>query len=274
MSAAPYDPVAFRKFEHDGWERLSEGYHQNWEALTIQAVPRMLTATAVAKGTHVLDVACGPGYVSGAAAAWGATTTGIDFSENMIAVAQRNFPAFNFQTADAEALPLPGASFDVVLINFGVLHFPDPEKALSEAYRVLKPGGRLSFTNWAKSKESGIAIAMQAIIDKGALEVGLPTGTPLYRFADPDECKSVLGAIGFTNIACTEIPLSWRLPRPDMLMETFQLATARMSGLLRAQDPDVLPDISTAMAERCAPYDQGGVTILPMPAVLTIGEKV
>ena len=274
MSGAPYDPAAFRNFEHDGWERLSEGYHHHWEALTTQVVPRMLTGTGVAKGTHVLDIACGPGYVSGAAVALGATTVGIDFSENMIGLALRNFPELNFQTADAEELPFPDASVDVVLVNFGVLHFPNPETALAEAHRVLKTGGRMAFTNWAKSEQSAITIAMKAIIDKGSLEVGLPTGTPLYRFADPEECQAVLGAIGFANITCSEIQMIWRLPRPDMLMETFRQATARMSGLLNAQDPAVLPDIATAMTDACAPFDQGGVTVLPMPAMLTIAEKV
>ena len=149
-----------------------------------------------------------------------------------------------------------------------------PEQALAETYRVLKTGGRLAFTNWAKSEDSAIAIAMKAIIEKGALDVGLPMGTPLYRFADPDECKTVLGTIGFTNIACSEIPLTWRLPRPDMLMETFQQATARMSGLLNAQDAAALPGIARAMAEMCAPFDQGEVTVLAMPAVMTIAEKV
>ncbi len=273
MSGAPYDPADFSKFEHDGWQRLSLGYHRHWEALTTQAVPRLLAGTEVAKGSHVLDVACGPGYACGAAAAWGATTLGVDFSENMIALARSNFSELDFQTADAEELPLPADSFDVVLINFGVLHFPDPDKALGEAYRVLKLGGRLAFTNWARSDQSAITIAMKAIADKGSLEVGLPTGTPLYRFADADECNAVLSGIGFSNTTCTELPMTWRLPRPDMLMETFQQATARMSGLLGAQDPEALPAISAAMAEGCAPYEQGGVTILPMPAVLTIGTK-
>ncbi len=67
MSGAPYDPAAFRNFEHEGWERLSQGYHRHWEALTTQAVPRLLASADVAKGMHVLDVACGPGYASGAA---------------------------------------------------------------------------------------------------------------------------------------------------------------------------------------------------------------
>ena len=273
MSGTPYDAAAFRQFELDGWERLSDGYHRHWEALTTQAVPYLMAVTEVAKGRQFLDVACGPGYVSGAAAARGATTLGIDFSEKMTALARRNFSELDFQTADAEDLPIGDGSFDAVLMNFGVLHFPDPEKALAEAYRVLKSGGRLAFTNWAKSENSAITIAMRAIAKKGSLDVGLPTGTPLYRFADPDVCRQVLSGIGFTNVSCTEIHLKWRLPRPDMLMETFRLATARMSGLLGAQEQAVLLDISAAMAEGCAPYEQGGVTVLPMPAMLTVAEK-
>ena len=273
MSGTPYDPAAFHRFEHDGWERLSLGYHRHWEALTTQAVPGLLAATEVAKGMHVLNVACGPGYASGAAAARGATTVGIDFSENMIVLARKVFSELEFQIADAEDLPFADGSFDVVLINFGVLHFPDPDKALAEAYRVLKSGGRLAFTNWAKSEKSAIEIAMKAIAEAGSLKVAMPAGTPLYRFADPDECDAVLGGIGFKNVTCTDLQLSWRLPRPDALMETFSQATARMSGLLEAQDPQTLPTISAAMAEACAPYDQGNVTVLPMPAMLTIATK-
>lgn len=273
MSGPLYDPAAFHRFEHDGWERLSQGYHRYWEALTTQAVPGLLAATEVAKGTHVLDIACGPGYVSGAAAARGATTVGVDFSEKMIVLARSVFSELDFQFGDAEDLPFAEDIFDVVLINFGVLHFPDPDKALAEAYRVLKTGGRLAFSNWAKSENSAIEIAMKAIAEEGSLKVGLPAGTPLYRFADHDECRAVLGGIGFENITCTELPLTWRLPRPDVLMENFRQATARMSGLLNAQDPEVLPAISAAMAEACAPYDQGNVTVLQMPAVLTAGTK-
>lgn len=273
MSGTSYDPAAFHQFEHEGWERLSDGYHRHWEALTTQAVPRMLAGTAVAKGMRVLDVACGPGYVSGAAAAWGAATVGVDFSENMVALAAKNFSELDFQKADAEDLPFPGDSFDVVLINFGVLHFPSPEKALAEAYRVLKAGGKLAFTNWAKSDTSAITIAMKAIIKEGTLDVGLPEGTPLYRFAEPDECETVLSNVGFSDIVCSDLQLTWRLPETDTLMETFSQATARMSGLLQAQNTELLPAISAAMEEGCAPYDQGGVTVLPMPALLTIGSK-
>ena len=170
-------------------------------------------------------------------------------------------------------MPFAEHSFDAVLINYGVLHFPNPEKALAESYRVLKPGGRLAFTNWAPAEDSAITIAMNAIAEAGSFEVGLPRGTPLYRFADHDECRKVLGAIGFEEVVCTDLLFAWRLPSPDALMETFRQATARMSGLLNAQEPQALPAISAAMADACAPYDQGDVTILRMPAVLSAAVK-
>jgi SAM-dependent methyltransferase len=268
-----FDPDAFRNFEHEGWNRVSLGYHNHWERLTKQAIPQMLDVAGVTTGMDVLDVASGPGYVSGAASARGAKTIGLDLSEKMTELAAENYPDLTFQLGDAEDLPFPEGSFDAVLINFGVLHFPDADKALSEAYRVLKPGGRLGFTAWAGPEGSAIGIAMGAVEKEGSLEVGLPLGTPIFRFADHSECERVLGGIGIDDCSCEDIMLTWRFPSPDALLESFGDATARTSALLDAQDPAVLPAIAAAMTEGCKPFDKGDYTDLPMPAVLTNGTK-
>jgi SAM-dependent methyltransferase len=273
MTDNAFDPDAFRAFEREGWNQLYEGYHSAWEHLTTQVIEPMLEATGVRDGSTVLDVASGPGYVSGAAASRGAKTVGIDLSKKMTELAAANYPELTFQIGDAEDLPFPNSCFNAVLINFGILHFPDAEKALSEAHRVLREGGRLGFTAWKQSEDSAISFAMAAVAREGSLDVDLPEGTPFFRFADHEECRRVLTGIGLENCSSTDIVLTWRLPRPDALMETFYNATARMSGLLRAQNPAVLPAISAAMTEACKPFDKGDHTALPMPAVLTIATK-
>ncbi len=273
MSADDFDPVAFRKLEHDGWNALYTGYHDHWAHLTPQIIPEMLRQTAVGPGKRVLDIASGPGYVAGAAAAAGADVSGIDLADNMRRLAAANYPQVSFQLGDAEDLPFDDQAFDVVLINFGILHFPNAEVALTEAFRVLRVGGRLGFTAWAASADSAIGIAMKAIEQEGALEVDLPKGTPTFRFADHAECAEVLARAGFADITSTDIMLRWRLPAPDALMSSFRQATARISALLGAQNPDHLPAIAKAMAQGCAPYAGAEFTELPMPAVLTCATK-
>jgi SAM-dependent methyltransferase len=273
MTENAFDPDAFRAFEHEGWNRLFRGYHNAWEHLTTQAVSPMLDATNVEAGSVVLDVASGPGYVSGAAASRGAKTIGVDLSEKMTELAAANYPGLTFQLGDAEDLPFSENAFDAVLINFGILHFPDADRALSEAFRILKRGGRLGFTAWAGPEGSAIGIAMGAIAKEGTLDVDLPQGTPIFRFADHEECQRALNRIGFEDCFCTNLLLTWRLPRVDALMESFRNATVRTSGVLGAQDPAVLPAISAAMTEGCKPYDKGDHIALPMPAVLTVGTK-
>src|SRR5436853_476147 len=80
----------------------------------------------------------------------GAIPIGLDFSEEMIAIAKKKFPRIEFREGDAQNLPFPDASVDRVVANFSLLHLAKPERACAEACRVLKNGGRFAFTTWAK----------------------------------------------------------------------------------------------------------------------------
>src|SRR5437870_13799526 len=111
----------FTKFEHLGWERVADKYDSVWSSLTRQFIPHLISATEVSPGMSVLDVACGPGYVSAAAKRLGAAPTGIDFSEKMIAIAKTMFPDISFLQADAQDLASGDATFDRDLVNFGLL---------------------------------------------------------------------------------------------------------------------------------------------------------
>ena len=97
------------------------------------------------QGLHgkVLDVACGTGDMAIELLKRGCSVTGIDLSEEMLAIARRKTAEANFQLANAEALPFDDATFDAVTSAFGIRNFVHLEKGLAEMARVLKPGGRM-----------------------------------------------------------------------------------------------------------------------------------
>src|SRR5690242_16566925 len=110
----------FHRFEQAGWERAAVSYGDAFGSLTSQTIPALLEAAGVVRGTRLLDVASGPGYVASAAAELGASVVGIDFSPEMIVLAARQHPGLEFLEGDAESLAFPDRSFDAVAINFGV----------------------------------------------------------------------------------------------------------------------------------------------------------
>src|SRR5436190_19142922 len=136
--------------EHAGWQRAADAYADGFGGLTTQCVDRLLDVVGVRAGTRLLDVATGPGYVAAMAAARGAAAIGLDLSEAMVARATVLAPLAQFRQGSAEALPFEDGRFDAVVINFGLFHFSDPDRALAEALRVLCPGGRFAFTASAK----------------------------------------------------------------------------------------------------------------------------
>jgi SAM-dependent methyltransferase len=274
--AVPVDTNAFKEFEHHGWETSVSAYDEFFAPLTRLTIGPLLDGVNVEAGMRVLDVATGPGYVAAAARRRGASVVGVDFSARMIALARSTNAAQDilFQIGDAEALPSDSASFDAVVMNFGILHLAQPEKAIHEAHRVLKPGGSFGFSVWAKPEEAeGFAVILRAIETYGNPNAPLPIGPPFFRFSDPIECETTLEQAGFSATAIVKVPLIWRIGSADDLFTAFYEGTARTGGLLRAQTPECVSAIKEGVRKHGEKYLQSGKLSIPMPALIVTARK-
>jgi ubiquinone/menaquinone biosynthesis C-methylase UbiE len=120
---------------------------------TLQIVGEMLCeAVDLRSNQHVLDVAAGNGNATLAAARRFAEVVSTDYVGSLLVRGRERAAAdrlpVTFQEADAENLPFPAASFDVVLSTFGVMFTPNQEQAASELLRVCRPGGKIGLANW------------------------------------------------------------------------------------------------------------------------------
>jgi ubiquinone/menaquinone biosynthesis C-methylase UbiE len=266
----------FAQFEHEGWERVADKYDSVWYPLTRQFTASLLAAAGILRGMSVLDVACGPGYVSEAARQLGAVVTGSDFSGSMIAIARRTFPEIAFVQGDAHDLPFKNATFDRVLMNFGLLHVSHPERACAEACRVLKPGGKFGFTVWAgPEKNPGAKLVNDVIEAHAELDVGLPEGPPKYLFGQQEECRQVLEEVGFDGNSMTyETRLAeWQLPTAGYVFEAERNAGVRTAGILERQSPEILEKIRIALENGIKQFARGNQFVLPMAANVIVVSK-
>jgi SAM-dependent methyltransferase len=258
----------FWEFERRGWERAAAHYEECWNDTELFVQP-LLDAARVRAGTGLLDVACGPGLVSEAAARRGALPVGLDVAEAMVERARARCPGLEFLVGDAQQLPFGDASFDAVTMNFGILHLSEPETALAEARRVLAPRGRLAFTAWVAEGNAAAEIVDAAVADH-ALSVELPEGPPFYRFADPRECERALAASGFDldSIRIETEAAQVRLPTAEHLLEAELHAGVRSGAVLAAQPPERLEAIRMAIVEGVRRHADGDEFALPIVARL------
>ncbi len=266
---------SFHDFEHAGWERAAEYYAGAFGSVTSQMAAPLLDSVKAGPEARLLDVACGPGFVSGAAATRGAIVTGLDFSSAMIAEARRRNPSIAFREGDAEALPFPDASFDSVVMNFGMLHLARPDSAIAEARRVLRADGRYAFTVWAAPEQAvGFGMVLHAIEQFGTSDVGLPPGPPFFQFSDAEQTQRTLEAAGFRDVAVRTVPLTWTLSSADGVFDALSRGGVRTAAVLRAQSADALDTIRSAVRREVARYARGSAFQIPMPVVLASAVRL
>lgn len=288
---------AFYQLELTNWQRGVDAYSAGFGPLTSQSVPTLLEKGGFGDGNsaasqdalHILlDVATGQGPVIDAAISKakstniGAKFTALDFSSNFLQLAKQNLVASHPDTSidwiegDAQAMPFENEAFTSVCCNFGILHLSDPDSFLSESYRVLKPGGRLSFSAWsAPPATEGFDLILSAVNNVGNPDVELPEGPPFFRFSNADEIQRSMEAVGFEDIDATTVEtMEWNnVGSSDDLYEILLEGTARTRELLRAQTPEETAAIQKELQKRYLEITEGGSRPLRMPCVVSSGRK-
>jgi ubiquinone/menaquinone biosynthesis C-methylase UbiE len=172
-------------------------------ALFAAWAPRVVEAADLQPGMRVVDVACGTGVLALEAAkatAPGGTVVGVDLNAGMLAVARRKAPELQWEQAPAEALPFESETFDAALSQFGLMFFAEQRAAISEMWRVLRPGGRLAVAVWdALDNTPGYSAVTALLARLFGQDVASLLKTP-YALGDSDalcalfEVSGVLGA--------------------------------------------------------------------------------
>lgn len=269
-------PESFAAFEYAGWQRAAPLYESTWAGLTRQFIEPLLAAAGVRAGTRTLDVACGPGYVVESARRRGARVIGLDFSPEMAALARTRNPGIDIHLGDAHALPFADSTFHAVVINFGVLHFSEPERALGEAARVLAPRGRCAFTVWADPDESEGARFIESVLERYAnRDVGLPNGPDRYGAGGPNEARQMLERCGFRGetVSYERAYGEWLMPSPDFVFKAERYAGVRTAGLLRRQTSEALAAIKLALDEGVQRFRTERGYAIPYTALVIAAER-
>jgi ubiquinone/menaquinone biosynthesis C-methylase UbiE len=155
---------------------------------------------------HILETACGTGIVtrqmlervpdSARLAATDLNQAMVDFARTQVP----RDPRLEWRTADAQELPYGDATFDAVVMQFGIMFLPDKARALSEAKRVLKPGGRLIYNAWDSFERNPFGRIANDVI-----RATFPSDPPTFYQTpfgdhDPDEHHARTRAAGFRDV--------------------------------------------------------------------------
>lgn len=262
-----FSPAEVATFEHATWSRCAPGYEEGFAILTREAVDPLLDAARVRPGARVLDLGTGTGTVAAAAQRRGASVTGVDFSEEMLAKARQLVPEVQFRAASADALPFDDASFDAVAANTVLHHLARPVQSLAEAHRVLAADGRIACTVWAAPERLEAFGLFFAAVAEHAGDAELPHG-PLFGVTDAVALTGLFAEAGFSQVTIDDLPTAWRLPSIEVLLDA--LGTWAQLDSFPAQTRQ---GIAASVRSAAATYETGAGLVIPNPMLLIAATK-
>ena len=266
----------FKELEHAGWLSRAAAYDDYFAPVTRQAVGPLLDALHENLAERdLLDICTGTGHLAGAAGARGARVVGVDFADSMVVAARKNYPDVRFRQGDAEHLPFPDASFILPFAPSGCCISETRRRVCAKYSAFCGPVAVSPFRRGCR--QSGgfdlYRIVGPAIQQYGVANVELPAAPPTFRFADPAECRSVLGAIGFGEVVCTEEASVWNGPDGQAVLDLIYKGIVRTPMLIDAQPAAAAERIRAAIVKGAEAYRKGVMIEFSWPYLLVTAIK-
>jgi ubiquinone/menaquinone biosynthesis C-methylase UbiE len=265
-----------RRVQRYGWDKAACHYERSWQAQLEPAQKALLEMACLAPGHRVLDVACGTGLVTLRAAALvgpDGTVIGTDLSDEMVVTARDRARTLGiadvaFERMDAEEILFDADAFDVALCALGLMYVPDPEKAVVEMHRVLRPGGRAACAVWGQRSKCGWAEVFPIVDARVHSEV-----CPMFfRLGTGDALERALASAGFRAITSERLETRLDYASAAEACEAafvggpVALAYSRFSESMKAE-------VHKEYLDTLSPYRQGQGYSVPGEFVIAAGTK-
>jgi SAM-dependent methyltransferase len=258
-----FDPDEYRVQSRKRWGAQAAGWRRHADALrhaTMPVTAWMVDAVAPQPGHEILELAAGPGDVGFLAAELiipGGTLITSDVSPEMLTAAQERAKELGinnvrFLQVDAESIDLPAASIDGVLCRWGYMLLADPEAALRETRRVVRPGGRVALAAWTKREENlWLSAAMRELAERGLFEIAGPDEPGPFAWAPEGRIAETLDVAGFDDIVIDTVEFAMRYPGGvDQWWETTHDTSTGFSECVDALDEATRAEVRAAIAAR------------------------
>ena len=278
-------PEQIKQQQRELWDAIAPVWDQNdaWFQRQTHTVTEWLCRVADLRGGQkVLDVAGGSGQPSITAARLvkpGGSIVSTDLSEEMLRVARRkanmaDIDNIEFKTMDAEKLEFEDSSFDGVICRWGLMFCPEPEKAVREAYRVLKPNRPFATTTWSTAAQNPYfevttRLASQAL---GEPMPGPDAPTPL-RLNDTGRLKSMLQDAGFRSIEIETRPLTLEFNSLDDFWRITTEFTPMLRKAMQTLDDAGKAKLREALVEDASGHREQGKVRYPALAIGAYAQK-
>jgi SAM-dependent methyltransferase len=220
------------------WAKDQEANH---EALYLDVLERV----AIEAGSRVLDAGCGSGLFCALASKRGLRVSGFDATEPLLAMARTRVPDVDFRKGDLESLPYDAGSFDLVTGFNAYQYAADPARALAEARRVTRRGGRVVIATWGRPERCEAAAYLAAL--KPLMPPPKPGAGGPFALSDESSLRALATSAGLSPATVHDVACAFAYPSLDAALRGLLSAGPAVAAINASGEPAVRDAVTRAL---------------------------